>query len=248
VEKYLEMAFPFKRILFLAFLGVTTFIVLITHLLPCHSRTNTTKQQVFNLKRPHPVSYEFQTLSPSIKITVPRSSKWSSVNHHHFNISNCESIRSLSGTWSISSLPYYKQWEEGTSICTHCVRTQQPREYMSWGPYMPTNDSSMNLTAPVQFYRTVCSVTQDADRYFRQCDTPLWLRSIYTSTYLLPILGGGVREWMINTALGYQLRVIYEKNDFWPYAGEFKATEESEKQFVIPSRYGRSDTAVLRGS
>lgn len=80
--------------------------------------------------------------------------------------------------------------------------------------------ASLRLEASVPFYRTVCSVVQDADNFFRFCTTPLWLRSMYHATYVLPFVGAKIRESMINTVLWYQLRVVYEANDFWTYEWE----------------------------
>ena len=34
-----------------------------------------------------------------------------------------------------------------------------------------------------------------------------------------------MREWMVNHALWYQLRVVYEANDTWPYEGEIPFLE-----------------------
>jgi hypothetical protein len=215
------MAVLSKRILLLTPLAIYVLILTFTYFLPCRPRKNTTRQAIFDLTHgTHPgfVSYDFQSLAPSIVVTVPRSSNWYSLLHYHEKPKNSASLLVLSGPWSI-----------GTTIChAGCETSESPFSYTSWGPYwygdFRATSASLSYKAPVPFYRTMCSVMQDADVYFKLCETPLWLRTMYISTYLNPLLGSWLRERMIKTALWFQLQVVYETNDFWPYVWEIPFT------------------------
>jgi len=116
---------------------------------------------------------------------------------------------------------------------------------MSWAKIGKDSAAArLRLTADANFYHTLCSATQDADRYFSLCSTPLWLRVLFYSTYVVPF-GSKIRERMIKSALWYQLRVIYRENDTWTFEGslpmdsiyiwppEWAERLQFESQFVI---------------
>jgi hypothetical protein len=206
------------RLVVLSLLALTTILVTSTHLLPCSSRTTTTNQTLFEISRPDPVTYDFLSHAPSIVLTIPPFSTWHSDEAFHNSAETCASLHILSGWWVLLGR------NAGITFChAGSKKAQHPLMFLSWSKNNqknPQTSASLELTAPVQFYRSVCSVTQDAELFYRLCTTPLWLRSLYSATYLIPFLGPSLREWMIDKALWYQLRVVYEANDFWTYEGE----------------------------
>jgi hypothetical protein len=231
-------------------LALSTFSFFASYLIPCNPRTNTTQQALFDLARPQPVTYDFKSLYPDIKITVPPGSHWHSDEHFHETLEACASVYILSGRWVITG------HGAGTTTCNAGFeKDQKPLRYLTWFKNYPESQSaSLRLKAPVQIYHTICSVSQDAELYFRLCATPLWLRSAYFGTYLVPFVGTRMREWMIETALWYQLRVIYASNDFWTYEWEIPFTEfyiwppEWARRWQVESWYGISRAVVYSAS
>ena len=186
------------RLVVLGVLALITILVTSTHLLPCPSRTTTTNQTLFEISRPAPVTYDFRSHAPSIVLTIPPHGTWRSDEAFHNIDENCALLHILSGWWVLQGR------NAGVTFChAGFKKNQLPLLFLSWQKHQkdPQTSSSLELTAPVQFYRSVCSVTQDAELFYRLCTTPLWLRSLYSATYLIPFLGPRLREWMIDKAL-----------------------------------------------
>ena len=198
-------------------LAIVTVLITSTPLSPCTNRTPTSQQTLFALTRPDPVIYDFKNITPAILLTIPSGSLWRSEEAFSSKPEACATLLTLSGYWALSG------HGAGSTTCgPGFMKPQIPLTYLSWFRMEPEagGSASLRLEASVPFYRTVCSVVQDADNFFRFCTTPLWLRSMYHATYMLPFVGAKIRESMINTVLWYQLRVVYDANDFWTYEWE----------------------------
>jgi hypothetical protein len=55
-------------------LTIVTLLITSTPLLPYTTRTPTSQQTLFALTRPHPVTYDFQNITPAILLTIPSGS------------------------------------------------------------------------------------------------------------------------------------------------------------------------------
>jgi hypothetical protein len=206
----------------------------------CQQRTDTRKQTFFSLSPRYPVTYDFTVQSPHIEIRVLPYGRWRSDELFHDTVAACARLKVLEGGWYLLSGP------GGSRTCYDgCVAEQQPRSFLSWAKIGKESEAaSLRLTADTSFYHTLCSATQDADRYFSLCSTPLWLRVLFHSTYVVPF-GSRIRKRMIKSALWYQLRVVYGENDSWTSEGslpmdsiyiwppEWAERLQFESQFVI---------------
>jgi hypothetical protein len=208
-----------RPLLFANFVFLAILLVLSNHSIHskfwrCQQRTDTRKQTFFNLSPRYPVTYDFTVQSPHIEIRALPYGHWRSDELSHDTVDACARLKVLEGGWHLQSRP------GGSRTCYDgCVAVQQPQSFMSWAKISKESAAaSLRLTADASFYHTLCSATQDADRYFSLCSTPLWLRVPFYSTYVVPF-GSKIRERMIKSALWYQLRVIYCENDTWTYEG-----------------------------
>ncbi|KAH8817182.1 hypothetical protein F5884DRAFT_853608 [Xylogone sp. PMI_703] len=196
----------------------------------CIKRSDTRRQDVFDLLRPYPVSIDFSKGNQqSFDVTIPAQSQWSSVRIFHLDTANCVAVKTLSGrSWVM-----WENIERGsgsTMANAGYSLSQYPRQYLTWGSQERSIEQSLRVTtaaAPdnninVQLYRTLCSVVQDAQLYFSLCSTPLWIRLLYAALGLIPYYGRAAKERLILIMLYVQLRVIFYKNDCWTDQGQIR--------------------------
>jgi hypothetical protein len=192
----------------------------------CIKRSDTRRQNNFDLSTPHPVTFDFSRGDrQSFDVTIPAHSPWTPVRTFHLEAAHCITLETLGGrSWVM--------WENiergsGSTMANAGYRLpQQPREYLTWGNQEPSTEQSARVTTTaadndvdIQLYRTLCSVVQDAQLYFSLCSTPLWIRLLYAALGLIPYYGRAARERLILVALYVQLRVTFCRNDCWTDQG-----------------------------
>ena len=204
---------------------------------PTH-RTPTTHQQIFHLQHPHPITYDFTSLSTSgLLITIPPHSPWISELYWHLLPSSCEDISGVSGRYYFLS-GFLKNWGNGSffgggpmhamklvpGMYVYWKRNPLEKEYEREAVTVAYRFEDERANEMYDFYRQVCSVNLDAELYFSLASTPAWLRLWYWTWGLVPWLGVRVQAWALAWMLWVQLRAIYVKNDCWTYEGRIPFT------------------------
>jgi len=191
----------------------------------CVGRSDTRRQDIFNLSWPHPVTFDFSSSddwpTPSFKVTIPGGSAWTPVPTFHLSPARCIALDTTGG-WSWL---FFENIERGSGWARADPgyhMDQRARYFLLWGNDSKETASSVRVTpgdGDAQLYRTLCSVVLDAELYFRLCTTPFWIRLLFAALGRIPYYSGAARERLIGLALYVQLRVIFYKNDCWTDQG-----------------------------
>ncbi len=186
----------------------------------CQRRTVTRTQPLFRLSYPQPVIFDFSRRDRhTFEVTIPASSRWGPIPTFHLREASCIKVFTYSGMCSVFSQSILRG--SGTTVGPPGMLFAQPvREYLVWANHGQTTPASVLVTADVQLYRTLCSVAQDAERYFHLCSTPAWIRALYEVLGWVPYYGDLAQKGLVRAVLYVQVRAVFYKNDCWPYQGK----------------------------
>ncbi|KAK6537193.1 hypothetical protein TWF694_011390 [Orbilia ellipsospora] len=195
---------------------------------PGKRRSQTKLQNLFALSRPSPVKFDFS--DSEILISIPWNSRWYSV----WGVSNWEWTDKDENCLEISV--YQSQGFVVRIIGTggsgayvagpgyHYRQRVMERMYFAIGSSgARTPGTIFGLKADHARYRTLCSVTQDAELYMQLRSTPVWLRLWYWSLKYTPVIGQRLRERLVNLAFKIQILAINYADGYYTDEGRIPA-------------------------
>ncbi len=146
--------------------------------------TRTIDQNLFHLPGPACASFDFSRRH-EMRITIPKpkGSKSCSEFHWHDRRTTCDRLDVIQGHLIVSSS---RQGLRFLPTGTYYIFRKGERT--TWSSDKQEEDLVVVLTADEIVYRNRCSAILDADRFPFLTSTPLWLKILFRSRSLWPLL------------------------------------------------------------
>ncbi|SMR52622.1 unnamed protein product [Zymoseptoria tritici ST99CH_3D1] len=177
-------------------------------------RTYTTTTDIFNLPAPNAATFDFSNPA-HITIAIPTESQWFMPYHWHNSHLDGKRLRCIEGKLQlyVATIQADGRVADYSHFCGSSWQIFDINQHVGWHRSKIASQRhplKVEYEADQALHRNLCSAILDRDIYPRLSSTPVWIKGLFATVACIP----GVKNWLLDRALGVQLEMIYYRHDF----------------------------------